>query len=118
MRLKLLIIVFSCFVFSCVKDKCNNSGNAWGKYINDNDKTTLNFLVIKEDGTYIQHYKMHNLVEKTNLGKWRLSKDECKIYFDGWCDFFKKNKIISSEAYYRNDKLYFEDIDNADYEKE
>lgn len=121
MKIKIILIVTIVTLLSCDRDSCGNAKSISGKYLNSDNPSYINYILIKPNNLYFQVYKNGN-IKRVSKGKW-ISSDygDCKLIFYDWeniIDSSKSRKKITNEAYFRNDKLYFEDIDNEDYEKE
>ncbi len=110
-------------MLSCDGNPCGNKQSAVGKYVNDNNKNDINYIILNEDGTYFYFYKKMTNKEKFFRGKWKSSskKSECQIIFFEWKDivgYVKLDELSSNYAHHRGDKLmFFEDIDGAEYKK-
>lgn len=121
--MKTIYFLLISILLSCDGNPCGNKQSAVGKYVNDNNKNDINYIILNEDGTYFYFYKKMTNKEKFFRGKWKSSskKSECQIIFFEWKDivgYVKLDELSSNYAHHRGDKLmFFEDIDGAEYKK-
>ena len=88
MNLKNFIIVFiSILLFQSCLDLRTCSRDLSGKYICKNNPKAINYLEIKDDGTFLHYYKNGTIV-LTDKGTWVKSNDGyCEIEFSEWKNF-------------------------------
>jgi len=86
----LIIAVF----FSLLTQSCLNlrscKEDLEGKYFCYNDKTAINYLIIRKDGTFY-HYYNNGEIELHDNGTWKKNDDGyCKIELSQWKNFNEK----------------------------
>jgi len=102
-----MIIVISLFS-SCNSNNCGNTDSPVGKYVAETFEGTDLFLIIKEDGTFVHHYKNRNGKIYDKTGKWSLSKLSCGINLDPWYCLSQEthqDKPTLMTALFENDKI-------------
>lgn len=62
------------------------------RYYNNSDDKAINYLDIKDNGTYLHYYKK-NSIEFSQEGTWKKAKDEnCIIEFKNWKSYNERGK--------------------------
>ena len=106
-----LIIICSCEK----KDTCGNTVNYTGIYENKYIEGATNYLILYDDGTFVQEYKKNN-IEKINKGSWEYYNREnyCSIKFKNLKllhkvphEYFKLDSVINFIPIFRNNKIMF-----------
>jgi hypothetical protein len=108
MKTKNFIIIF---IFILLFQSCLNlrtcSQNLSGKYICNNNPNAINYLELKDDGTFFHYYKDDNVV-LTDKGTWLKSNDGyCEIELSEWKSFNElgaKFETLGNGILWINDK--------------
>ena len=84
-----LILIF--FFQSCLDLRTCNK-NLDGEYVCKNNPEAENYLVLRDNGTFLHYYKENNL-EFTDTGTWKKSSSGyCTIEFSNWKTFNESGK--------------------------
>ena len=84
---KLLIFFISILLFQSCLDLRTCSQDLSGKYICKNNPKAVNYIELKDDGTFLHYYKNGNVV-LTDKGTWMKSNDGyCEIELNEWKNF-------------------------------
>lgn len=84
---KILIVFISILLFQSCLNLRTCSQNLSGKYICNNNPKAINYIEIKDDGTFLHYYKKNNVV-LTDEGTWVKSNNGyCEIELSEWKNF-------------------------------
>ena len=82
-----IIVLISILLFQSCFNLRTCSQNLSGKYICNNNPKAINYLELKDDGTFLHYYKVDNIV-LTDKGTWVKSNSEyCEIELSEWKNF-------------------------------
>ncbi len=93
LKRKILIVAFLTFSvnISCL-DLRTCSHEIFGKYFCHNNPDAINFLFLKEDGSFL-HYYQDEQTTLTDTGEWRRSdKNNCVLELSNWKSFNEKGQ--------------------------
>jgi hypothetical protein len=100
-------LFYLCFVFilnSCL-DLNNCKSNISGKYYCNNDKNAINFIDLKDNGTFLHYYKK-GTIELSSEGSWKKNTNGyCYIELSEWKSFNEdgeKFKVFGNGILYIN----------------
>lgn len=103
---KILIFFISILLFQSCLDLRTCSQNLSGKYICNNNPNAINYIELKDDGTFFHYYKEDNVV-LTDKGNWVKSNDGyCEIELSEWKNF---NELGGKFQTYGNGILWIND---------
>src|SRR5688572_28123689 len=102
MKKENLILILGLLVCACTTKKSNE---ILGKYVNEFDKESIHYVILKPDSTYLHYYKKNDQEQK-NTGKWRfelLSNSRNVIIFHDWVSYGIKTEISCDGCMYGTD---------------
>jgi hypothetical protein len=104
---KIVIVFLSILLFQSCLDLRTFSQDLSGKYICKNNSKAVNYLEIKDDGTFLHYFKKGNVV-LTDKGTWVKSNDGyCEIELSEWKNYNElgeKFKTFGKGILWINDK--------------